>query len=892
MARLTDPSARERPIPRQFGVASIPESPGSNDGQGLIALGKSVEKGEDQIYTAQKHEEERINTLRAEDAFSKLRDRQLDLTYGQENGFTKLKGSDAVTKPVLTEWSKRFQDSETAIKADLTNDFQRQKFDKRAEVARLQFKEGILRHLATEGDTYSKEVFDGVIKSEEQSSVARWDSPNDIQSSLARVQNAVEERSDRYGWAPDYKNVVLKEANGKIHSAVIQQAIANNQNGYAQEWYEQHKDEIDLPTAKHLAVAVENGTQKDLVNKYNRDFLANEDSMPALETVRHEVLRDEKLTEDRKNILVGRIQSRQEVLDRRQEILHNKTLRIIEKGVNELNSNTLAGYEPNAEQFFPLLQMAKGTEMEGDVHRAIQLADATRGFRNAPPLVQEKMLTEAESAMRQPNDINVINPSRQEMERWGKRQDGSNKGLGFFGVLQRPDGNVSSELSFEFQADGKSISAPLIVPTLTRGEITHLLNGEKPTEAIYRKAQAFAMQRIGEGKSTFAAEGEQGPLPGGTNVSRFDRRVVDSWRTIYDHQRQQVQENPVSFAVRQGLIQEPAPLDLSKPDTIGPALTERFAISRAVSNRYQAPMKPFTPEEVTLQKNFLNGASVEQKRNYFASLSKASGPDMQGYMAIMTQLAPDDPVSAIAGSQAALGRSKESDLMLRGQAILRPSTKADGKPDGSGLIPMPPEADLRSQFDNYTREAFAGKAELRNAHYQAAKSIYAALSVDGGDKDTKSLDSKRWEQAMEMAVGKVDKYNGRRFVLPYSMDYGTFKNAISDNIEDLVDRSGPANVRLNEMKNLSQDQQKVQVQELTKPGTYALDPSWTPSRIRDLPVEAVGDGRYMFRVGDGVLVDRAKRPVIVDLNRSVAHRSQESFGAETRRTSEVMDPKP
>jgi hypothetical protein len=777
MARLTDPSARERPIPQQFGVASIPESPASNDGQGLIALGKSVEKGEDQIYTAQKHEEERINTLRAEDAFSKLRDRQLDLTYGQENGFTKLKGSDAVTKPVLTEWSKRFQDSETAIKADLTNDFQRQKFDKRAEVARLQFKEGILRHLATEGDTYSKEVFDGVVKSEEQSSVARWDSPNDIASSLARVQNAVEERSDRYGWAPDYKNIVLKEANGKIHSAVIQQAIANNQNGYAQEWYEKHKDEIDLPTAKHLEVAVENGKQKDLVNKYNRDFLANEDSMPALETVRHEVLRDETLTEDRKNILVGRIQSRQEVLDRRQEILHNKTLRIIEKGVNELNSNTLAGYEPNAEQFFPLLQLAKGTEMEGDVHRAIQLADATRSFRNAPPLVQEKMLTEAEAGVR-------------------------------------------------------------------------------------------------------------------TEPTKFDRHVVDSWRTIYDHQRQQVQENPVSFAVRQGLIQEPAPLDLSKPDTIGPALTERFAISRAVSNRYQAPMKPFTPEEVTLQKNFLNGASVEQKRNYFAALSKASGPDMQGYMAIMTQLAPDDPVSAIAGSQAALGRSKESDLMLRGQAILRPSTKADGKPDGSGLIPMPPEADMRSEFDNYTREAFSGKAELRNAHYQAAKSIYAALAVDGGDKDTKSLDSKRWEQAMEMAVGKVDKYNGRRFVLPYSMDYGTFKNAISDNIDDLVDRSGPANLRLNEMKNLSQDQQKVQVQELTKPGTYALDPSWTPSRLRDLPVEAVGDGRYMFRVGDGVLVDRAKRPVIVDLNRSVAHRSQESFGAETRRTSEVMDPKP
>ena len=50
-----------------------------------------------------------------------------------------------------------------------------------------------------------------------------------------------------------------------------------------------------------------------------------------------------------------------------------------------------------------------------------------------------------------------------------------------------------------------------------------------------------------------------------------------------------------------------------------------------------------------------------------------------------------------------------------------------------------------------------------------------------------------------------------------------------------------------------------------------LQPSMMKSRLMNMPLEPIGDGRYVFRAGDGVLVENTgkgekPRPVVVDLN--------------------------
>ena len=96
----------------------------------------------------------------------------------------------------------------------------------------------------------------------------------------------------------------------------------------------------------------------------------------------------------------------------------------------------------------------------------------------------------------------------------GARVSDGQKAYGFFGKLVRPDGGISTELSFDFDYGGKNIHAPLLVPTLGRQEIDHLLSGRPPTEEIYNKAIEHATQRIGKGMQPWANPFEMYPVPG------------------------------------------------------------------------------------------------------------------------------------------------------------------------------------------------------------------------------------------------------------------------------------------------------------------------------------------------------------------------------------------
>lgn len=95
------------------------------------------------------------------------------------------------------------------------------------------------------------------------------------------------------------------------------------------------------------------------------------------------------------------------------------------------------------------------------------------------------------------------------------RTDGTKKGKGFLGVLQRPDGKVSTEISVGVNIDGQEVEVPTLVPTLSPQERDWLVNNDvsdpkRIPPAIIDKAVAFARQRKQQGRPYFAQDGEQG----------------------------------------------------------------------------------------------------------------------------------------------------------------------------------------------------------------------------------------------------------------------------------------------------------------------------------------------------------------------------------------------
>jgi hypothetical protein len=78
------------------------------------------------------------------------------------------------------------------------------------------------------------------------------------------------------------------------------------------------------------------------------------------------------------------------------------------------------------------------------------------------------------------------------------------KGQGYFGNIPTPDGQSMTEMSTSFDVNGQTVSAPLVVPTLTNEEILALTQGQDIPEPVFQKAFEYALQRISEGKSPFA----------------------------------------------------------------------------------------------------------------------------------------------------------------------------------------------------------------------------------------------------------------------------------------------------------------------------------------------------------------------------------------------------
>lgn len=297
-------------------------------------------------------------------------------------------------------------------------------------------------------------------------------------------------------------------------------------------------------------------------------------------------------------------------------------------------------------------------------------------------------------------------------------------------------------------------------------------------------------------------------------------------------------ESPLDYAAKREGAQV-APLDLSKPDTWAETLGPRVTILADQSQRTGVAPKGLLPREATALSGALRTARPDQAAEMLANLRRGFG-DEKVFRATMQQIAPDNPVMANAGIFASRGLESMkdrsvADLILRGNALLRPDTKADGKPSGGKLLPMPKEEDMGRAFASYEKDAFAGKEQARNVAFQTAKAIYAAKASEEGDYSGE-INSTRWSSAMELATGKIEGHKGRSIVMPYGMKYGDFKDGLQTRIPALI-QSG------------------------------TLGNGWTPERLRDLPLENAGDGRYFFRVGDGYLAGRDGRPVTVDFNR-------------------------
>ncbi|HAP2672854.1 TPA: hypothetical protein P7S55_001492 [Escherichia coli] len=297
----------------------------------------------------------------------------------------------------------------------------------------------------------------------------------------------------------------------------------------------------------------------------------------------------------------------------------------------------------------------------------------------------------------------------------------------------------------------------------------------------------------------------------------------------------QRQADPVQFSLAAG---QTRPIDMNNQANFGQSIALRAAQVNDLAKAYGTPLTFFSKEEANQIGTFFRDAPVSQQSAYLDTIRQSTGGG-QVYMSALQQISANAPSAAVAGilmdkpgGVVAEKNWFNPDVSVSpetaAQTILSGAAARKGTDDAKG-IPMPKDTDLRLEFSDMVKDAFAGDAHGASMAYEIAKDYYAGVMAKKGVVSGE-IDSDTWKQAVNVATGGVHDYNGMgNVLLPWGMS--------SEQFDKQVDQAWKAQVTGAGIK--------------APPGQYGL--------------QSYGDSQYLVKLGTGYLLKDDGTPVVIDL---------------------------
>ncbi|MBO1724753.1 hypothetical protein I3E94_04305 [Klebsiella pneumoniae] len=311
--------------------------------------------------------------------------------------------------------------------------------------------------------------------------------------------------------------------------------------------------------------------------------------------------------------------------------------------------------------------------------------------------------------------------------------------------------------------------------------------------------------------------------------------AFDHVQAAADEVIKQRKADPIKFSLSSG---QTKPIDMSNQNNFGQSIGLRASQVSELARAYGTPLTFFSKEEESQIGKFFRDAPVSQQSAYLDTIHKSTGGG-KPYMAALQQISANAPSAAVAGilmdkpggvvaeknwfnPDVSVSPSTASQTILAGAAARKGSKEAKG-------ITMPKENDMRLEFSNTVKDAFAGDAQGASMAYDVAKDYYAGVMAQKGDLSGE-LDSDVWEQAINVATGGVHDYNGMgNVLLPWGMSSEQFDKEVNQAWETQVTGAGVK----------------------APPGQYGL--------------QSYGDSQYLVKLGTGYLLKQDGTPVVIDL---------------------------
>ena len=293
--------------------------------------------------------------------------------------------------------------------------------------------------------------------------------------------------------------------------------------------------------------------------------------------------------------------------------------------------------------------------------------------------------------------------------------------------------------------------------------------------------------------------------------------------------------DPIQFSLSSG---QTKPIDMTNQNNFSQTIALRASQAVELAKSYGTPLTFFSKDEANQIGAFFRDAPVSQQSAYLDTIRQSTGGG-QVYMSALQQISTNAPSAAVAGilmdkpgGVVAEKKWFNPDVSVSpesaAQTILSGAAARKGTDDAKG-IPMPKDNDLRLEFSDMVKDAFAGDAQGASMAYEIAKDYYAGVMAKKGVVSGE-IDRDTWKQAVNVATGGVHDYNGMGSVLlPWGMSAEQFDKQVDQAWKTQVTGAGIK----------------------APPGQYGL--------------QSYGDSQYLVKLGTGYLLKDDGTPVVIDL---------------------------
>ncbi len=312
-------------------------------------------------------------------------------------------------------------------------------------------------------------------------------------------------------------------------------------------------------------------------------------------------------------------------------------------------------------------------------------------------------------------------------------------------------------------------------------------------------------------------------------------------------------QDPAQFAIDSGTGWKG--LDFSKPEDMLAQLRSRANTQGAVSTQTGVNTPLLSKAENKQFTSWLT-AQAPQDRVQTLTALRASMPTDQSYAALMKQIAPGSPLTAIAGSM--MDRPQSGAVpnyynpafatpavvpirILEGKDILESK-------DEKGItskFPMPSDKDLMPQFmaavGGSNSDLFRGRPETLESSYAAFKAYYAAEASHQGVTNG-VINTSIAATAARGVIGQATQYGATNLVVPAGMDPTQFEGTMDAAVKPALKAGGYSDTDIAALRGFG---------------------------LRELG-DTLGTGRYNLINGNGDALKTKdhKNSIVIDLNQS------------------------